>query len=111
MSQVAEMFCECGGLWTTKRTKEGRVMVCNNCGNTRPLTNLHMRFQAKNTENMQTVVIEQDRSDEQMPEITITCPKCGYTRAKYWTDVLQTDEYDETTFYRCMKCKYIWKED
>lgn len=45
-----------------------------------------------------------------LPKEHINCPKCGHPEAYY--NIRQTRSADEpsTTFYRCCKCSYSWRE-
>ena len=47
---------------------------------------------------------------KKLPKIKVFCPKCGHNEAVWW--IRQTRSADEapTTFYRCTKCKYSWRE-
>jgi DNA-directed RNA polymerase subunit M len=56
------------------------------------------------------VVIDSDDEVETMPTASARCEKCGNNEAVYWQ--LQTRSADEasTTFYRCRKCKFTWRD-
>lgn len=59
--------------------------------------------------NREFNVFEGSEGEESHPTITIDCAKCGHDEAVWW--MLQTRSADEPTtqFYRCVKCKYTWR--
>jgi len=53
--------------------------------------------------------ILEDDKNELESTIKIDCEKCGHDEAVWW--MLQTRSADEPTtqFFRCIKCKYTWR--
>ncbi|MHA1382626.1 MAG: transcription factor S [Candidatus Helarchaeota archaeon] len=51
-----------------------------------------------------------DDDIETLPTKVEECPKCGNKKASYWQ--VQTRSGDEamTTFFRCTKCRFTWRE-
>ena len=45
-----------------------------------------------------------------MPTMEVKCPKCGHGLAYWWTRQTRAADEPETTFYRCTKCGYSWRE-
>lgn len=98
------MFCpKCGSILMPKQGKLG----CPRCS-------------YKTTEKQEAIVREKVESQkavdviekeiETLPLIEAECPKCKHKKAYFWT--LQTRAADEaaTRFYKCEKCKHIWRE-
>ena len=54
-------------------------------------------------------VIEKEHL-ETLPITEAKCPRCGHTKAYYWT--VQTRAADEaaTKFFKCQKCEHTWRE-
>lgn len=54
-------------------------------------------------------VLAENEGEETLPTIKIECEKCGHDEAVWW--MLQTRSADEPTtqFYRCIKCRYTWR--
>ena len=54
-------------------------------------------------------VLDESEGREVLPTIKIDCGRCGHDEAVWW--MLQTRSADEPTtqFYRCVKCKYTWR--
>ncbi|KAJ3064761.1 DNA-directed RNA polymerase III subunit RPC10 [Podochytrium sp. JEL0797] len=44
-------------------------------------------------------------------EADAICPKCTFERANYMQLQIRTEEESKTTFYRCVECKYTWREN
>jgi DNA-directed RNA polymerase subunit M len=55
------------------------------------------------------VVFDSDESD--FPTTTVLCPQCQTMEKAEWT-MIQTRAADEppTRFYRCKKCKWVWRD-
>ena len=96
------MFCpKCGGLLINKNGK----VVCSNCG--AEFTSGKIKEKTKKKEKSISIA---KKETEIHPKTKAKCPKCGNNEAYYW--VVQTRSADEppTRFYKCTKCKYIWRE-
>ena len=87
--------------------KDGKY-VCKKCGYEGEITRLKSNVKVKAPEANEIAVV----SDEavKLPKTQINCPKCGHPEAYY--NIRQTRSADEpsTTFYRCCKCNYSWRE-
>ena len=38
------------------------------------------------------------------------CPKCGHKEAETWQRQIRGADEPMTHFFRCVKCKYTWRE-
>jgi len=108
-------FCECGGFLIPEKQDDGMIiMKCPSCGKKiSPASNskaFEIKQTIKHTNMEKMVIIESDDEVETMPTATARCEKCGHNQAVYWQ--LQTRSADEasTTFYRCRKCKFTWRD-
>jgi len=95
-------FCECGGLFEPNRNK----LRCRNCGK-----EIDKQMECKLTtqgRKKEIVVIEDNAPN--LPVMDKECPKCENDKAYYW--LIQTRSSDEppTQFFRCTKCKFVWRE-
>lgn len=54
--------------------------------------------------------IEVMENFELNPKIRVNCDKCGHTVAYYWTQQTRGADEPETRFFRCVKCRYTWRE-
>jgi len=44
------------------------------------------------------------------PVTKVVCSKCGNNEAEYWQSQTRSADEGSTTFYRCTKCKFTWRE-
>lgn len=98
------MFCpSCGSMM---RPADGKY-VCIGCGAEKEIGEKVEKF-TTSTEEKETTVVKEEVVT--LPKTRILCPKCS-NREAYFT-IRQTRSADEpsTTFYRCCKCNYSWRE-
>jgi len=96
-------FCSCGGLLSPA----GRgVLKCRSCG-AELKKEIHGKITTRATKK-EIVVIEDNKPD--LPTTEKQCKKCGNGKAYWW--LIQTRSADEppTQFFRCVKCKHVWRE-
>ncbi len=96
-------FCRCGGMFVPLGEGSHR---CRNCGEiSKAKEDVKLKT---SSEKKETIVIEDNKPT--LPETDNTCAKCGNTRAYYW--LIQTRSSDEppTQFFRCTKCRHVWRE-
>ncbi len=67
-----------------------------------------MKIVEEKKDEGKVVVLEKDIT--LLPKTDEFCPKCNHKHAYYWLQ--QTREADEppTQFFRCEKCKHVWRE-
>ena len=103
------MFCpKCGSILMPKKEGSRRVMSCS-CG-----------YKDKDAEGMKIGEVIRDKSqkvevvnegqDEIYPLVTAHCSKCGHTKAYFWTVQTRAGDEPETKFFKCEKCKHIWRD-
>ncbi|MFX1428047.1 MAG: hypothetical protein ACFFBE_16460 [Promethearchaeota archaeon] len=39
------------------------------------------------------------------------CPKCQHKEAETWQIQIRSSDEPSTHFFRCVKCKYSWREE
>ena len=61
-------------------------------------------------EKREIVVMMKDEGEKELPVTTITCPKCGNTKAYWWMQQTRSADEPPTLFYKCTKCGYTWRE-
>jgi len=107
-------FCpKCGTLMVPKSKSGKIVMVCRKCGYEEAVDRSNLRMTAvalTRKQEKKIIVIDKEVATKVLPKTRITCPKCGYHEAYFWT--VQTRAADEpaTCFFRCVKCGYTWRE-
>jgi len=99
------MFCpKCGSLLKAKIEDKKEVMYCS-CGYKKEgITQLKEKVEKK--ESKIDVV---EKEIEVLPETDAECPKCGHFVAYVWTAQTRGGDEPETKFYKCKKCKHIWR--
>jgi DNA-directed RNA polymerase subunit M len=45
-----------------------------------------------------------------LPTMKVTCQKCGFEKAFYWTVQTRGGDEASTQFFRCAKCGATWRE-
>ncbi len=103
------MFCpKCGSLLKTKLERGKTIMHCS-CG--------YSSKNLDNTEIKEKVDIPQSKIEiveEEVEVYPITdeviCDKCGNRKAYYWLVQMRAGDEGESKFYKCTKCKHVWRE-
>ena len=44
------------------------------------------------------------------PTTNVICPKCGHGKAEWWLQQTRSADEAETRFFKCLKCRYTWRE-
>ena len=67
-------------------------------------------YKKEKTKNKEKSISVMKKEAEVHPKTKAKCPKCGNNEAYYW--IVQTRSADEppTRFYKCTKCKHVWRE-
>jgi len=110
-------FCpdpECGGLLRKRIVNNKSFLACK-CGYERELvsekTKIEKRVQKKKKDLEKNLVIvsEEDRISVH-PKTKKDCPKCNAKEAETWQVQIRSSDEPSTHFFRCIKCKYTWRE-
>ncbi len=102
-------FCsKCGGIVVPKKDDGKIVWVCNSCGALQEEGDIKKITQKIKSEDKGIVLVEENK--ESLPITEKECPKCGHKHAYWWTQQTRASDEPETRFYRCVKCKYTWRE-
>ena len=104
------MFCpKCGSILTPKQKGDKKILVCS-CGYTSEGEISLGETDRKKEEEQEIEVVDEEAEAKAMPEVEITCEKCGNNKAYFWE--IQTREGDEppTKFFKCTKCKHTWRD-
>ena len=109
-------FCECGGILVPTKNDSGNVeMRCHACGKIISADSSTEAFEIKqkirhDSEREKMVVIDDADAVETMPTASERCEKCGHTKASYWQVQTRSGDEASTTFYRCKKCSFTWRD-
>jgi len=100
------MFCpKCGSVLFPKNEKGKKVFKCS-CG----YSDKNMEAQYKENMGEKEEIPVVDEEIETLPETDAECPKCGHTKAHFWTQQTRASDEPETKFFRCAKCKHTWRD-
>lgn len=108
-------FCsKCGSLMVLRnQDNHSKIWVCLSCGFSEKLdesTSIVISREIEHSERERIIVVSNKDEVETLPVTKAICPRCGWGEAYYW--LVQTRRADEppTRFFRCTKCKHVWRE-
>ena len=114
---ITVQFCECGGLLVPDKQPDGKVqMRCPACGaiiKPESKTNsqaFEIKQKIRHSELEKMVVIDNPNEVQTMPTANANCTKCGNNEAVYWQVQTRSGDEASTTFYRCKKCGFTWRD-
>ncbi|MBD3204073.1 transcription factor S [Candidatus Woesearchaeota archaeon] len=102
------MFCpKCGSLLVPKKENKKKILSCS-CGytNKKP-KNIELKEVMKKPEKDLEPV---DEDVEALPLAEAECPKCQHRKAYFWMVQTRASDEAETKFFKCEKCKHIWRD-
>lgn len=101
-----KMFCpKCGSLLRPKKEDDKVVMVCPSCGY-RSTEKMELKEKVKKEQAIAVV----EKEVETLPLVEERCPKCSFDKAYFWTKQTRASDEPETRFYRCQRCKHVWRD-
>ncbi|TXT59513.1 MAG: Transcription factor S [Promethearchaeota archaeon] len=108
-------FCpECGSLLRTTKNDGETFLVCR-CGYEKK-ENVDEEEVKKEVERKKKelekkfIVVKNEDKITVNPTVSKTCPKCGHNEAEAWQEQTRSADESSTSFFRCTKCKYTWRE-
>jgi DNA-directed RNA polymerase subunit M len=106
-------FCpECSNLLRKKKEDENEFLACR-CGYQEIIetSNSQTTIQKKKEalEKNLIIVSEEDKISPHR-KVKKTCPKCEYMEAETWQIQIRSSDEPSTHFFKCVKCKYTWRE-
>lgn len=103
-------FCpKCGSMLVIDKESKKTILICRKCGYKRKkYKSIEIKERPKTNPLDDVVFIE--RNEETLPKTKAICPKCGNNEAFWWLRQMRSADEPPTTFYRCTKCKYSWRE-
>lgn len=94
-------FCpKCGSMIMGKK--------CMNCNHTLD-KEIKIESSQKIEPKKEVVVINEGEIDFH-PIVEAKCEKCNNKEAYFWTKQTRAGDEAETKFFKCTKCKHIWRE-
>jgi len=109
-------FCpECSNLLRKKMMKGIHYIVCK-CGYKKELINIDREqitkeIQKKKEALKENLIIVSNKEEIFVhPKTSKICPKCGHKEAVFWQEQLFSADEPMVSFFRCLKCKRVWRE-
>ncbi len=56
------------------------------------------------------IIVKQDDKISVLPKVKEICPKCDHNEAETWQMQMRSADEPSTHFFRCLKCKFTWRE-
>lgn len=108
-------FCpECSNLLRKRRIDDKLFLICK-CGYQQEIQNDNIDIEKSIKKKKQA--LEKNLlivSDEDKISILLKakkdCPKCDNIEAETWQIQIRSSDEPSTHFFRCIKCKYTWRE-
>ena len=101
------MFCpKCGSIMLPKKG----IWQCS-CGHKdKGKESLKLKDESKKEAKKDIMFGVADADREVLPLTDADCPKCDHNKAYFWTMQTRAADEAETRFYKCEKCKHVWRE-
>jgi len=108
-------FCpECSNLLRKKR-ESGKTYLACKCGyrkeietDKEQIKKVIRKKRDKLEKNL--IVVSDDDKISIHPKMTKICPKCNHMEVETWQTQIRSADEPSTSFFRCVKCKYTWRE-
>ncbi|MFT4343279.1 MAG: transcription factor S [Candidatus Woesearchaeota archaeon] len=100
-------FCpKCGALLIPKKNKNN--VTCS-CGYVHK-ESVSLSVSEKIDEQKEIEVMNMQDKIDTLPVTEVECPKCGHDKARFWMMQTRSADEAETRFFRCEKCKHVWRD-
>ena len=100
------MFCKCGSILMPKKENGKVVVKCLKCGHEQK--DASFEFREKTAKKDEIIIV--DKETETHTVVEAECPKCHNDKAYFWSQQTRASDEPETRFYKCVKCRYTWRE-
>ena len=108
-------FCpECSSL-LRKKVVDGVAFLACRCGYKQEVQDDEKDVQEKIKKKKEAlsknlIVVSEEDKISVHPKITKQCPKCKHNEAEAWQEQTRSADEPSTSFFRCVKCKFTWRE-
>jgi transcription factor S len=102
------MFCpKCGSLLKTRTGKKGEPEYFCSCGYSSAVKEEKTIKEAM--ESTEEIAVIEDQNNVH-PLTDTVCPKCEHNKAWYWMQQTRSGDEPETKFFKCEKCRHVWRD-
>lgn len=99
-------FCrKCGAIMLPEDRSK---LKCRKCGYSMKTSVRDLRIVDEKKNIKGVIVLEKDPT--LLPITDRSCPKCNNPKAYYWLQQTRSADEPPTQFFRCVKCKHVWRE-
>lgn len=90
--------------------KKGKTvnLKCRKCGYIMKKPVKELRIVERPRQKSGVVILEEETIP--LPVTDKVCPKCDHAKAYYWLQQTRSADEPPTQFFRCAKCKSVWRE-
>lgn len=102
------LFCpKCGSLLVPKKEDKKTIMACPKCSyKTKETAGAAIKEEIAKPEKALEIIEEEK---EVYPLVDAECPKCGHKKAYFWEIQMRAADEAATQFFKCEKCKHVWR--
>jgi DNA-directed RNA polymerase subunit M len=98
-------FCQKCGCVLVEKNKELHCARCNYKSKSRSKIEASEKIESK-----PEIGVINEKETDTFPVTNAVCPKCSNKEAYFWTSQTRAGDEAETKFFKCTKCKHIWRE-
>jgi transcription factor S len=100
------MFCpKCGSILIPRKENNKTLIKCA-CGYTQKKGSIEIKEVIHEKREIEAV----EEEVEVHPLVSEECPKCGHDKAYFWEVQTRASDEPATKFFKCQKCKHIWRD-
>jgi DNA-directed RNA polymerase subunit M len=106
-------FCpKCGSTLVVEKAEDRIVLACRKCGYSKEPEErtVILARRIEHSPREQIVVIKEEEQLRTLPTAKIECPRCGNNLAYFWQVQTRSADESATSFYKCTKCGYTFRE-
>ena len=102
-------FCsKCSSIMMPNKGRTTTQLKFRSCGSVMKTPVKTVKITESATHTNKVIVLESDTTT--LPITNATCEKCGNKKAYWWMQQTKGDDEPPTQFFRCTKCKKVWRE-
>lgn len=91
------------------RPVDGKLR-CKRCGHELEVEDSTEMQKTVAITDKEITIVDEENDVSTLPTTNIRCPECGHDMAEWWLRQLRSADESETRFFRCVKCKFTWRE-
>ena len=109
MKELTEFCKKCGSIMLPIKKGSRVMMKCRSCGYQTKENAKDIRI-SENISGRRKKVIVLEKDETMLPITDKICPECEQKKAYWWMQQTRNSDEPPTQFFRCVKCKHVWRE-